>query len=121
MKRTRIYRKDRERVKDNHRRFLYRNHAINGRYEINVDTEDTSVSESETNKWSPEWLKRCRVTVVPQKLDKGIGHWSEYPKTKYHGSKGYYRKKGWKCKAFKEMLLSELTEKEKNNEAQVSD
>ena len=113
MTRTKQYRRNKERVKDLRRRRLYRNNAIEGRYELNLDTEDDSKSLVNNR---PSWgvMHYSKVTVAPEKLDNKTGHWQQYPKTKYYGSKGYYRMKGWKCRAYKERVLSELTEKEKN-------
>ena len=112
--RTKTYRRNQEKVKDLRRRFLYRNHAINGRYELDLNKEDDSVSELNTNNYGEShWSK---VTVNPKLLDNKTGHWQEYPKTRNHGEKGYYRKKGYKAKAFKERVLDELIEKEKNDD-----
>lgn len=113
MTRTKQYRRNKEKVKDLRRRHLYRNNAINGRYELNLDKEDDSVSVVNS---IPGYGKTrySKVTIQPDKLDGRTGHWQGYPKTKYYGSKGYYRMKGWRCRAFKERVLSELTEREKN-------
>ena len=114
MTRTKQYRRNKERVKDLRRRHLYRNNAINGRYEIS-DKEDDSVTDV-NNPYNAGWwmLSGSRNVIAHHKLDNKTGHYQEYPKTKYYGSKGYYRMKGWKCRAFKERMLSELAEKEKN-------
>lgn len=118
MTRTKQYRRNKERVKDLRRRHLYRNNAINGRYELSYK-EDPNLSLCAVhNKANPNWKlvewTAQRETVHPDKLTNDIGHWQEYPKTKYYGSKGYYRMKGWRCRAFKEKVLRELTEREKN-------
>lgn len=92
MTKTRAQRRLLADLKDKRRRFLYRNRAINGRYELNLDKEDDSVSV--VNSVSGYGITRySKVTIQPEKLDNETGHWQEYPKTKYYGSAGYYKKK----------------------------
>lgn len=115
--RTKQFRRNQSKLKDLRRRFLYRNNAINGRYEIS-DKEDDSVTDV-NNPYNAGWweLSGSRNVIAHHKLDNKTGHWQEYPKTRNFGSKGYYRKKGWKSRAFKERFLSELAEKEIKSEA----
>lgn len=127
--RTKDFRRYENRLKDLRRRKLYRNHAINGRYELNLDKEDDSVSIINS---IPQYgdSRYSEITVNPDLLDNKIGHWSEYPKTKYYGSKGYYRGRGWRCRAFKERILKEksldelveeIAYKEESNDCQRVD
>lgn len=92
MTKTRAQRRLLTDLKDKRRRFLYRNNAINGRYELNLDKEDDSVSVVNSVPGHGA-IHYSKVTIQPEKLDNEIGHWQEYPKTKYHGSDGYYKKK----------------------------
>jgi len=91
--RTRDYRRHEERMKDLRRRKLYRNHAINGRYELS-DKEDPELSLCAVyNKHNPyvrmvEWTAQ-KETIHPSKLTNDIGHWQEFPKNQYYGRYGW--------------------------------
>ena len=91
--RTKDFRREQNRLKDLRRRKLYRNHAINGRYELS-DKEDSSLSfcavynEHNPNVRMVEWTAQ-RETIHPDKLTNDVGHWQEYPKNRNYESRGY--------------------------------
>lgn len=101
--RTKDFRRAQARLKDLRRRKLYRNHAINGRYELS-DKEDQSLSLCAVhNKANPnfklvEWTAQ-RETVHPDKLTNDLGHWQEFPKNQYQG------RYGWNLKSTKHKKL----------------
>ena len=90
--RTKEFRRNQEKVKDLRRRKLYRNRAINGRYEISSKEDESvtykSVYAKEGINLVSHWGK---VMIHPDKLTDDVGHWQEYPKTHNYGSKGYNR------------------------------
>ena len=93
--RTRDYRRHEERMKDLRRRKLYRNHAINGRYELS-DKEDHSLSRcavfNEHHSSEIGRMSECLAnteTIDPNKLTNDIGHWQEFPKNQYYGRYGW--------------------------------
>ena len=109
--RTKDFRLEQNRVKDLRRRRLYRNHAINGRYELSYK-EDPNLSLCAVhNKANPncklvEWTAQ-RETVHPDKLTNDIGHWQEYPKNQNYGSRGYNLKSS-KHKKIRQALKSKM-------------
>ena len=101
--RTKEFRRNQEKVKDLRRRKLYRNRAINGRYEIS-DKENPSLSMCAVyNEHYPNVrLADCvagRETIHPSKLTNDIGHWQEFPKNQYYG------RYGWNLKSTKHKKL----------------
>ena len=68
---------------------MYRNHAINGRYELS-DKEDSSISYGNVINYKGD-MRWVEVQIHPSKLTNDVGHWQEYPKTHNYGSKGYNR------------------------------
>lgn len=112
--RSKNFRRNQEKLKDLRRRKLYRNHAINGRYELS-NKEDPSLSMCAVyNAHNPvvrmvEWTAQ-KETIHPDKLTNDIGHWQEYPKNKGYGSKGYFLKKDIKKlrQLFKNKISKEL-------------
>ena len=91
MKRTKDFRRHQERLKDLRRRKLYRNHAINGRYEVS-DKEDDSVTDRNNPCCAGMWrLSGSKKTIAHHKLNNTIGHWQQYPKPKNYMGEGYHR------------------------------
>jgi hypothetical protein len=90
-------------LKDARRRKLYKNCAINGRYELS-DKEDSTLSvcavynEHKPNVRMVEWIAQ-RKTIHPSKLHNGIGHWAEFPKNQKYG------RYGWNLKSAKHKRL----------------
>ena len=113
--RTRDFRLKQNRLKDLRRRRLYRNHSINGRYEIS-SKEDKSVTYREV--WDINLVSHWGyVTIHPSKISNEIGHWQEYPKNQNYGSRGYNLKSS-KHKKIRQALKSEM--RREQNEAQIS-
>lgn len=101
--RTKNFRLEQNKLKDLRRRRLYRNCAINGRYELS-DKEDASLSlcsvynEHNPNVRMVEFTAQ-RKTVHYSKIDDTIGHWSEFPKNQKYG------RYGWNLKSAKHKKL----------------
>ena len=95
-------------MKDLRRRKLYRNRAINGRYEIS-DKEDDSVTDRNNPCCFGLWeLSGSRRTIARNKLTNDIGHWQEYPKNQKYGSSGYNLKSS-RHKKIRQALKVSLT------------
>lgn len=116
--RTRDYRRHEERMKDLRRRRLYRNNAINGRYELS-DKEDPDLSlcavynKNNSTVRMVEWTAQ-KETIHPSKLTDDIGHWQEFPKNQNYGSRGYNLKSS-KHKKMRQALKTAI-DKEMNND-----
>lgn len=111
--RTKDFRREQNRLKDLRRRKLYRNRAINGRYEIS-DKEDDSVIDRNNPCCFGLWeLSGSKRVIARNKLDNTTGHWQEYPKNHKYGSSGYNLKSSKHKKirqAFKSKMKKEQNE-----------
>lgn len=85
--RTKDFRREQNRLKDLRRRKLYRNHAINGRYELS-DKEDSSISYGNVINYKGD-MRWAEVQIHPSKLTNDVGHWSEFPKNQNYAGYGY--------------------------------
>lgn len=84
-------------MKDLRRRRLYKNHAINGRYELS-DKEDSSISYGSVINYYGD-MRWAEVQIHPSKLTNDVGHWQEFPKNQKYG------RYGWNLKAAKHKRL----------------
>lgn len=107
-------------MKDLRRRKLYRNHAINGRYEIS-SKEDTSITYKSV--WAEEGINLVshwgKVKIHPDKLTNDIGHWQEYPKNQKYGSRGYDLKSS-KHKKIRQALKSKMRREQNEEKADIT-
>lgn len=87
-------------MKDLRRRRLYRNHAINGRYEISSKEDDSitykAVYAEDGINLVSHWGE---IMISPDKLTDDVGHWQEFPKNQKYG------RYGWNLKAAKHKRL----------------
>lgn len=84
-------------MKDLRRRRLYKNHSINGRYELS-DKEDASISYGNVTNYKGD-MRWAEVQIHPSKLTNDVGHWQEFPKNQKYG------RYGWNLKAAKHKRL----------------
>jgi len=84
---TREKRRLKSKLKDIKRRHLYLNHAINGRFEVKDESAEIK------NNYSDSLAHRNTLDPSVQsnyeRVKNGEGHWSQYPKNRYYGAKGY--------------------------------
>ena len=85
--RTKEFRREQNKIQDLRRRRFYRNHAINGRFELS-GKEDPSISYGSVINYKGD-MRWAEVQIHPSKLTDDVGHWQEFPKNQNYGSRGY--------------------------------